>query len=121
MSPYSTTYTIVSLNESPGEWCADVHDPFVPDAVRQGELNGGSTLVERPELTGLVDESYRWIKPGDRQIKPGDRQDVPHEPVSKDFSNSAWAVIIFFFLPRGSLIFGVAKAPHHGHCEDAQY
>jgi hypothetical protein len=54
-------------------------------------------------------------------INPVTRQDVPHEPVSKDFLNSAWVVIIFFFLPRGSLIFGIAKAPHHGHCEDAQY
>jgi hypothetical protein len=44
-------------------------------------------------------------------VETGDRQDVPHEPVSKDFLNSAWVVIIFFFLPRGSLIFGVARLP----------
>jgi hypothetical protein len=61
-----------------------------------------------------------WTKPWVTGPNPG-TQDVPHEPVSQDFLNSAWAVIIFFFLPRGSHIFGVAKAPHDGHCEDAQY
>jgi hypothetical protein len=46
---------------SPGERCADVHDPLVPHAVRQGELDSGLALVERPELTGLVNEPYQWI------------------------------------------------------------
>jgi hypothetical protein len=68
-----------------------------------------------------VSRYCRQCDPRNPLTKPADRQDVPYEPVFKDFLNSAWAVIIFFFLPRGSLIFGVAKAPHHGHCEDAQY
>ena len=46
---------------SPGERCADVHDPLVPHTVRQGELDGGCALVECIERPELVNVPYRRV------------------------------------------------------------
>jgi hypothetical protein len=39
----------------------DIHDPLVPHPVRQGELDRGRPLVERPELPVVADEPYQRI------------------------------------------------------------
>jgi hypothetical protein len=41
--------------------CVTYMNPLVPHPVRQGELDRGRPLVERPELPVVADEPYQRI------------------------------------------------------------